>query len=184
MGYFDCVKLTDAEWPDHMVEGRRAAILQAMCGGVSQWNRDKVVLLLPVLRRPRGEWSDAELKRVDGLADALGLDDMGLFAYATMILKRRKHRAGSLSRAKPPEPLAVVLDNGEQRCTVYAVPHPTLGVPEISNRDEDGYWSFSAGGTVLCKERVSLAQGVQRWNELVNRALYPDTPVLTREMLE
>lgn len=55
MGYFDCVKLTDAEWPDHMVEGRGAALRQAMRGGVSQWCRDKVVQLLPVLRCPRGE---------------------------------------------------------------------------------------------------------------------------------
>ena len=49
MGYFDCVKLTDAEWPDHMVEGRDAALRQAMRGGVSQWCRDKVVQLLPVI---------------------------------------------------------------------------------------------------------------------------------------
>ncbi|WP_159192784.1 hypothetical protein, partial [Klebsiella pneumoniae] len=83
-----------------------------------------------MLRCPRGEWRDAELKRVDELADALGLDDMGLFAYGAMIVKRRAYVAGSLSRAKPPEPLAVVLDDGEHRCTVYAMPHPTLGVPE------------------------------------------------------
>ncbi|NUD68919.1 hypothetical protein HUC09_18740, partial [Escherichia coli] len=52
-----------------------------------------------MLRCPRGEWRDAELKRVDELADALGLDDMGLFAYGAMIVKRRAYVAGSLSRA-------------------------------------------------------------------------------------
>ena len=184
MGYFDCVKLTDAEWPDHMVEGRDAALRQAMRGGVSQWCRDKVDQLLPVLRCPRGEWRDAELKRVDELADALGLDDMGLFAYGAMIVKRRAYVAGSLSRAKPPEPLAVVLDDGEHRCTVYAMPHPTLGVPEISERGEDGYWTISAGGCAWIKARVSLGEGVRLWNELVNCARYPDAPVLTRGMLE
>ncbi|EAX5218595.1 hypothetical protein IU871_004657 [Salmonella enterica subsp. enterica serovar Havana] len=184
MGYFDCVKLTSAEWPDHMVEGRDLALLQAMCGGISQWDRDEIVRLLPVLRRPDEEWSDDELQCVDRLIERLGLDEMALFAYGTMIVKRRGYVAGSLSRAKPPEPLAVVLDDGEHRCTVYAMPHPTLGVPEISERGEDGYWTISAGGCAWIKARVSLGEGVRLWNELVNCARYPDAPVLTRGMLE
>lgn len=62
--------------------------------------------------------------------------------------------------------------------------HPTLGVPEISERGEDGYWTISAGGCAWIKARVSLGEGVRLWNELVNCARYPDAPVLTRGMLE
>lgn len=185
MGCSDCVTLEDADWPDHMVEGRDAALRLAMAGRMfGQWDANALVSILPVLRRPDEEWSDDELKRVDRLVERLGLDEMALFACGTLIINRRAIKADSRPRVKPIEPLAVHLPDGELSYTLHALPHPTLGLPEISDRDEDGYWSFSAGGTVLCKERVSLAMGVRRWNELVMMAQCSASPRLTRGMLE
>ncbi|ECL8855603.1 hypothetical protein FT081_22430 [Salmonella enterica subsp. enterica] len=140
--------------------------------------------MLPALRRSEDEWADAEADAVSRLCNQHGVSVTVLFACAALTEKRRERMRGKLAKVKPVEPLSVRVDDGGFTYTLYAQPHPTLGVPEISDRGEDGYWSFSAGGTVLCKNRVSLAQGVQQWNELVKRALYPDVPVLTRGMFE
>lgn len=184
MGSTNRVTLTDADWPDHMVEGRSVALRLVSAGIFNQYERGVILPMLPVLRRPDDEWSDDEADAVRRLCSQYDVSVMVLFAQAALSEKRREYQRNKSARLKAAEPLAVVLDDGEHRCTVYAMPHPTLGVPEISDRGEDGYWSFSAGGTVLCKDRVSLAQGVRRWNELVMMAQCPVSPRLTRGMLE
>lgn len=184
MGATGSVTLTDADWPDHLVEGRRDA-LRLVCAGIfNQHERGVIASMLPVLRRSADAWDDAETEAVGRLCNQYGVSVTVLFACAALTEKRREYHRNRSARVKAAEPMVVRVSTAGFVYTLYAQPHPTLGVPEISDRGEDGYWSFSAGGTVLCKNRVSLAQGVQQWNDLVKRALYPDVPVLTRGMFE
>lgn len=179
------LKIDDDEWPAHMIAGRDAALKMVSYGLFNQGDRNTAVHLLPALRLPEEQWSVADAAAIHRLCHRLEIDVIDVFVYALLVVKwREKRNADVIAASKVVEPLGVnIVENGISY-RVEVLPHPDLGLPIISSRDDDGYWSFSAGDVVWCKSRVSLGEGVRMWNELVNFARFPNAPVLTRGMLE